>query len=70
MSLPITKVVLTTAAPILLFLVPTRLGLVVKSKAVREGPLGEVILTKSSRRVSIESSKVRSGYYCNGYYMY
>lgn len=56
MSLPITKVILTTAAPILLFLVPTRL--IVKSKVVREGPLGEVMLTKSSRRVSRESSKV------------
>lgn len=68
MSLPITKVILTTAALILLFLVPTRL--VVKLKVVREGPLSKVILTKSSRRVSRESSKVRSGYYYDGYYGY
>ena len=56
MSLPITKVIPITEALILLFLVPIRL--VVKSKVIKEVILGEVTLTKSSRRVSIESSKV------------
>lgn len=56
MSLPITKVIPIIEALILLFLVPIRLR--VKSKVIREITLSEVILTKSLRRVSIESSKV------------
>ena len=68
MSLPITKVIPIIEALILLFLVPIRLR--VKSKVIREITLSEVILTKSLRRVSIESSKVRSGYRYDVYYGY
>lgn len=66
MSLSITKVIPITEALILLFLVPIRL--VVKSKAIKEVVLSKVTLTKSLRRVSIESSKVRSGYRYDVYY--